>query len=93
MTSEANSNSAPSASGSAKKEPQYRMDPAQIPQDLRQTVAAKMSPEADVYPAKDGGNYKGRIVHADERFIVQASRPRAFRRGNQGRLALEPGGQ
>lgn len=74
MTSEANSNAAPSANGSAKaqKEPQYRMDPAQIPQDLRQTVAAKMSPEADVYPAKDGGNYKGRIVHADERFVVQA---------------------
>lgn len=75
MTSNESNTAAATEAASSKpkaKEPQYRMDPAAIPTDLRQTVAAKLSPEADVYPAKDGGNYKGRVIHADENFIVQA---------------------
>lgn len=75
MTSE--TNTAPTSSTGAGKDnakpaPQYRMDPAEIPSSIRQTVAEKMGTEADVYPAKDGGNYKGRIVHADGEHIVQA---------------------
>lgn len=75
MTSE--TNTAPTSSTGAGKDnakpvPQYRMDPAEIPSSIRQTVAEKMGSEADVYPAKDGGNYKGRIVHADGEHIVQA---------------------
>ncbi|WP_320201748.1 KfrB domain-containing protein (plasmid) [Agrobacterium sp. rho-13.3] len=75
MTSE--TNTAPTSStgagkDNAKEAPKYRMDPAEIPTPIRQLVAKEMGTAADVYPAKDGGNYKGRVVHADDKFIVQA---------------------
>lgn len=54
------------------KEPQYRMDPAEIPSSIRGQIAEKLGKEADAYPAKDGGNYKGRIVYADDKYIVQS---------------------
>ncbi|WP_108610798.1 hypothetical protein [Aminobacter sp. MSH1] len=78
MTSETNpANSASAATNSsgndkAKDAPQYRMDPAAIPGSIRQTVAEKIGPQADIYPAKDGGTYKGRVIHADDKYIVQA---------------------
>lgn len=74
MTSDTNTATPTAGAGkeNAKPAPQYRMDPVEIPTSIRQTVAKAMGPEADVYPAKDGGNYKGRIVHADGEHIVQA---------------------
>lgn len=66
--------------GKAKDAPKYRMDPTEIPTSIRTAIAQPrqpdgkggLGPEADVYPAKDGGNYKGRIVHANDEYIVQA---------------------
>jgi len=51
---------------------QYRMDPASIDKSYRAVVADKLGKDADLYPAKDGGSYKGRIIHEDDRFMVQA---------------------
>ncbi|MDP4573441.1 hypothetical protein Q8O96_30695 [Pseudomonas sp. LPH60] len=67
---------APSPSSSAQAKTQsirgYRMDSGNIPQEIRTNVAAVLSPEADVFPAKENGSYKGPVIHADSNYIVQA---------------------
>lgn len=50
----------------------YRMDAGEIPQEIRTSIAGKIGAEAEVFPAKENGSYKGPVVHADKDFVVQA---------------------
>ncbi|WOP85254.1 KfrB domain-containing protein [Citrobacter koseri] len=50
----------------------YRMDAGEIPQEIRSNIAGKLGTEAEVFPAKENGSYKGPVVHADKDFVVQA---------------------
>ncbi|MCF3643141.1 hypothetical protein LXM94_24595 [Rhizobium sp. TRM95111] len=74
MSTERTSGDSAKASTSAKdKTPvAYRMDAGEIPQDLRTSIAGKLGKEAELYPAREDGSYKGPVVHADKDFIVQA---------------------
>ena len=58
--------------GSASNKPApgaYKMDPKDIPAELRQVLPENVK---DMYPAKTGGSYRGPVLHADDKFIVQA---------------------
>lgn len=59
------------ASKPKKPEVTYRMEATAIPKELRETVAEKAGPQTDLFPAKNGGGYKGKVIHADENYIVQ----------------------
>ncbi|QGG78951.1 KfrB domain-containing protein [Pseudomonas syringae] len=48
------------------------MDSGDIPQDIRSSVAERLGPESDVFPAKENGSYKGPVIHADSAYLVQA---------------------
>ncbi|HBN8448260.1 TPA: hypothetical protein NI803_004603 [Pseudomonas aeruginosa] len=50
----------------------YRMDAGNIPQEIRSSVADRLGTEAEVFPAKENGSYKGPVIHADKGFVVQA---------------------
>nr|CAC79167.1 hypothetical protein 24.1 kDa [uncultured bacterium] len=50
----------------------YRMDAGNIPPEIRNSVAGKLGVEAEVFPAKENGSYKGPVIHADKDFVVQA---------------------
>lgn len=67
-----NSAASPSAQSRTPSVRGYRMDSGNIPQEIRSNVAAQLGPEADVFPAKENGSYKGPVIHADTGYVVQA---------------------
>lgn len=67
-----NSAASPSAQARTPSVRGYRMDSGNIPQEIRNHVAAQLGPEADVFPAKENGSYKGPVIHADSGYVVQA---------------------
>ena len=62
-----NAESAPRAKESANA---YRLDHKDIPQDVRDYVS-DLKADAEVYPARAGGSYKGPVVKTTDSLIVQ----------------------
>jgi hypothetical protein len=51
---------------------EYCLPPDDIPQEIRADIASKLGSQAEVFPAREEGSYRGPVIYADERFIGQA---------------------
>ena len=51
---------------------EYRMKPAEIPEGIHLSIADRLGLEAEAFPAREKGSYKGPVIYADSDFIVQA---------------------
>ncbi len=56
------------------KQPEYRINPAEIPKTIYEKVGSTLGKDANVYPAQGDSKYgyKGPVIHADQDFVVQA---------------------
>ena len=48
------------------------MSPDAIPEGIKAAVADKLGADARAAPAREGGGYKGKVIYANERYMVQA---------------------
>lgn len=65
------------AAGTAERKPRkelgaQRIAEAAIPDGIRNAASSKIGPEVNVQPAREDGSYKGKIVYANDRYLVQA---------------------
>lgn len=49
-----------------------RMSRDAIPAAVTEAVAAKLAPGGTLHPAREGGSYKGKVLHVDQDYVVQA---------------------
>lgn len=48
------------------------MTPDAIPEGIKAAVADKLGADARTAPAREGGGYKGKVIYANDRYMVQA---------------------
>lgn len=48
------------------------MKPEAIPEEIKAAVADKLGADARAAPAREGGGYKGKVIYANDRYLVQA---------------------
>ena len=70
MTLEQSPSNADSAARSKESANAYRLDHKDIPQDVRDFVSERKA-DAEVYPARAGGSYKGPVVMTTDKLVVQ----------------------
>lgn len=51
---------------------QQVMTPDAIPEGIKAAVADKLGADARTAPAREGGGYKGKVIYANDRYMVQA---------------------